>query len=166
MDEDFARRIQHAANTLSEATAMTTAAAKLPLSRPTSDTAKSSGFGVRFDPFNGRPAFHSGLDFTGGIGVPIYATAPGIVAFTGVRAGYGNTVEIDHGAGFKTRYAHMSGFAVQVGERVALGERIGAMGSTGRSTGPHLHYEVWVNGRAQNPDRFLKAGEYVQQAAS
>ena len=166
VDENFARRIQHAANNLSEASAMTNAAAKLPLAKPTNDTSRSSGFGVRFDPFNGRPAFHSGLDFTGGIGVPIYSTAPGIVSFTGVRSGYGNTIEIDHGAGFKTRYAHLSGISVRVGERVAVGERIGAMGSTGRSTGPHLHYEVWVNGRAQNPDRFLKAGEYVQQADS
>ena len=143
-----------------------TAAARLPLSRPTNDTPRSSGFGVRFDPFNGRPAFHSGLDFTGGIGVPIYSTAPGVVSFTGVRSGYGNTIEIDHGAGFKTRYAHLSGISVRTGERVAVGSRIGAMGSTGRSTGPHLHYEVWVNGRAQNPDRFLKAGDYVQQADS
>jgi murein DD-endopeptidase MepM/ murein hydrolase activator NlpD len=166
VDENFARRIQHAANNLSEARAMTTAAARLPLSRPTNDTPRSSGFGVRFDPFNGRPAFHSGLDFTGGIGVPIYSTAPGVVSFTGVRSGYGNTIEIDHGAGFKTRYAHLSGISVRVGERVAVGSRIGAMGSTGRSTGPHLHYEVWVNGRAQNPDRFLKAGDYVQQADS
>ena len=166
VDENFARRIQHAATNLSDASAMSNAAAKLPLAKPTADTARSSGFGVRFDPFNGRPAFHSGLDFTGGIGVPIYSTAPGIVSFTGVRSGYGNTIEIDHGAGFKTRYAHLSGISVQVGERVAVGERIGAMGSTGRSTGPHLHYEVWVNGRAQNPDRFLKAGDYVQQADS
>ncbi|OXE36813.1 MAG: peptidase M24 [Phenylobacterium zucineum] len=166
VDENFARRIQHAATNLSDAHAMTRVAAKLPLAKPTDDTLRSSGFGVRFDPFNGRPAFHSGLDFTGGIGLPIYSTAPGIVSFTGVRSGYGNTVEIDHGSGFKTRYAHLSGISVSVGERVAVGERIGAMGSTGRSTGPHLHYEVWVNGRAQNPDRFLKAGDYVQQATS
>lgn len=166
VDEGFARRIQRAASNLSKASAMTEAAAKLPLARPTYDTSRSSGFGVRFDPFNGRPAFHSGLDFTGGIGVPIYSTAPGIVAYTGVRSGYGNTIEIDHGSGFKTRYAHLSGISVRTGERVAVGERIGAMGSTGRSTGPHLHYEVWVNGRAQNPDRFLKAGDYVQQADS
>ena len=95
---------------------------------------------------------------------PIHATAPGIVSFTGVRSGYGNTVEIDHGQGFKTRYAHMAVISVKVGQQVALGQRLGGMGSSGRSTGTHLHYEVWINGRAQNPDRFVKAGAYVQQA--
>lgn len=163
VDESFATRIQHAATNLSEANALTDAAASLPLSRPTTQDARSSGFGVRFDPFTRHPAFHSGLDFTGGLGSPIYSTAPGVVSFTGVRSGYGNTIEIDHGNGFKTRFAHLSGIGVSVGQRVAVGQRIGALGSTGRSTGPHLHYEVWVNGRAQNPDRFLKAGEYVQQ---
>jgi murein DD-endopeptidase MepM/ murein hydrolase activator NlpD len=165
VDEDFAERIQHAATNLSEAGALADAAAKLPLARPTANTGKSSGFGVRFDPFTGRPAFHSGLDFTGGLGSPIYSTAPGIVSFTGQRSGYGNTIEIDHGAGFKTRYAHLSGIGVTVGQRVAVGQRIGALGNTGRSTGPHLHYEVWVNGRAQNPDRFVRAGDYVQQTS-
>ena len=164
VDEGFAIRIQHAATNLSEAGALADAATKLPLSAPTTQNTRSSGFGVRFDPFTRRPAFHSGLDFTGGMGSPIYSTAPGIISFTGVRSGYGNTVEIDHGNGFKTRFAHLSGIAVSPGQRVAVGQRIGALGSTGRSTGPHLHYEVWVNGRAQNPDRFLKAGEYVQQS--
>ena len=95
---------------------------------------------------------------------PIRATAPGAVSFAGVRNGYGNTVEIDHGGGFKTRYAHLQGFNVAVGQRVGIGQRIGAMGSTGRSTGVHLHYEVWVDGRPQNPARFMRAGDYVQQA--
>lgn len=166
VDEDFATRIQHAANSLSEARAMTKAAEALPLARPSGVTGQSSGFGVRFDPFTRRPAFHSGLDFTGAYRTPVGATAPGVVSFTGIRSGYGNTVEIDHGHGFKTRFAHLAGIAVRPGQRVALGQRIGAMGSTGRSTGVHLHYEVWVNGRAQNPSRFLKAGEYVQQASS
>jgi murein DD-endopeptidase MepM/ murein hydrolase activator NlpD len=144
---------------------MSQAAETLPLARPAGVGGQSSGFGVRFDPFTRRPAFHSGLDFTGGYRSAVGATAPGTVSFTGVRSGYGNTVEIDHGKGFKTRYAHLAGIAVRPGQRVALGQRIGAMGSTGRSTGVHLHYEVWVNGRAQNPSRFLKAGEYVQQAS-
>jgi murein DD-endopeptidase MepM/ murein hydrolase activator NlpD len=87
------------------------------------------------------------------------------VAFTGVRAGYGSTIEIDHGGGFKTRYAHLAGIAVAPGQKVGVGQRIGAMGSTGRSTGVHLHYEVWQNGRVQDPTRFLKAGDYVQQNA-
>lgn len=95
---------------------------------------------------------------------PVYATGPGVVAYTGVRNGYGQVVELDHGGGLKTRYAHLQTIAVRAGERVALGERLGGMGSTGRSTGTHLHYEVWLNGRPMNPDRFLKAGAYVKSA--
>jgi murein DD-endopeptidase MepM/ murein hydrolase activator NlpD len=163
VDEDFAERIQTTANTMSDMRAMAKAAERLPFSRPTQNTAQSSGFGVRFDPFTRRPAFHAGLDFTGGYMTPIASTAPGIVSFTGVRSGYGNTVEIDHGSGFKTRYAHLQGISVTPGQRVGVGQRIGAMGSTGRSTGVHLHYEVWVNGRAQSPSRFVRAGDYVQE---
>ena len=158
VDEDFAMRIHRASSTMSEMRSLSETARKLPLARPTA-TSKSSGFGMRFDPFTGRPAFHSGLDFGGGMMTPIHATAQGVVSFTGSRSGYGNTIEIDHGSGFKTRYAHLSTIAVSPGQRVAIGQRIGGMGSTGRSTGPHLHYEVWVNGRAQNPDRFVRAGD-------
>jgi len=165
VDEEFAGRIQHAANDMSDMRALSAAAQKLPFYRPTGNPALSSSYGVRFDPFTHRPAFHSGLDFPGAFYTPILATAPGVISFTGVRSGYGNVVEIDHGNGFKTRYAHLQAASVKVGQRVAIGQRVGAMGSTGRSTGPHLHYEVWVNGRAQNPNRFLKAGEYVQQAS-
>ncbi|WP_183770230.1 peptidoglycan DD-metalloendopeptidase family protein [Phenylobacterium haematophilum] len=163
VDEEFAERIQHAATNLSEAGALVDAAAKLPFARPTTATPQTSSYGVRFDPFTRRPAFHSGLDFAGPTNTPIYSTAPGVVSFTGVRSGYGNTIEIDHGRGFKTRYAHLQAIGVRPGDRVAVGTRIGGMGSTGRSTGPHLHYEVWVNGRAQNPSRFVKAGDYVLQ---
>jgi murein DD-endopeptidase MepM/ murein hydrolase activator NlpD len=163
VDEGFADRIQHAASDMSDAHALEAAARDLPLAQPTAGAEKSSGFGVRYDPFTGRPAYHSGLDFSGGRMAPIHATAPGVVSFTGVRSGYGNTVEVDHGHGFKTRYAHLAAISVHVGQQVAVGQRLGGMGSTGRSTGTHLHYEVWVNGRAQNPDRFLKAGAYVQQ---
>jgi murein DD-endopeptidase MepM/ murein hydrolase activator NlpD len=163
VDEDFASRIQRAATDMSDMRSLNVAAQKLPFYRPTNNPALSSSYGVRFDPFTHRPAFHSGLDFPGAFYTPIMATAPGVISFTGVRSGYGNTIEIDHGGGFKTRYAHLQAISVRVGQRVAIGQRVGAMGSTGRSTGPHLHYEVWANGRAQNPNRFLKAGEYVQQ---
>ncbi len=163
VEADFAQRVQHAAASLDDMKTLDDAVQKIPLAVPTLHTTRSSGFGVRFDPFTGRPAFHSGQDFAGAFSTPIYATAPGVVSFTGVRSGYGNTIEIDHGGGFKTRYAHLQGIAVNVGQRVAVGQRIGAMGSTGRSTGPHLHYEIWVDGKPQNPDRFLRAGEYVQQ---
>jgi murein DD-endopeptidase MepM/ murein hydrolase activator NlpD len=120
---------------------------------------------VRFDPFTGRPAFHSGLDFVSGFGSPILSTAPGVVSYAGLRSGYGKTVEVDHGRGFKTRYAHLSAISVTPGQRIAVGQRVGALGNTGRSTGPHLHYEIWLNGRAVNPHRFIRAGEHVQQAS-
>jgi murein DD-endopeptidase MepM/ murein hydrolase activator NlpD len=164
VDEGFAGRIQTAAQDLNAMRTLGTAAQDLPLQKPVSNPVKSSGFGVRFDPFTGHPAFHAGQDFSGAYMTPIFSTAPGVVSFTGVRTGYGNTVEIDHGQGFKTRYAHLEGISVTPGQRVGVGQRIGAMGSTGRSTGTHLHYEVWENGRVQDPTRFLKAGEYVQQA--
>jgi murein DD-endopeptidase MepM/ murein hydrolase activator NlpD len=163
VDAGFAERIQHVASDLSDVRGLASSAQALPLARPTTNTSESSGFGVREDPFTGHPAFHSGQDFAGAIMTPITATAPGVVSFTGQRSGYGNTVEIDHGRGFKTRYAHLAAISVSVGQHVSLGQRIGGMGSTGRSTGPHLHYEVWVNGRPQNPLRFVKAGDYVQQ---
>jgi len=163
VDEDFATRIQHAVADLSDMHQLNETAANLPLSHPAADTRETSGFGVRIDPFTERPAFHPGQDFAGAYGSPIYVTAPGVVSFTGVRTGYGNTIEVDHGRGFKTRYAHLSAISVHVGQHLAVGQRIGAMGSTGRSTGTHLHYEVWENGRPQNPLRFVKAGDYVQQ---
>ena len=164
VDEGFAERIQHAATDLSDSKSLSTFTDELPLARPTVGTRETSGFGVRADPFNGRPAFHAGQDFAGPLMTPVKTTGPGVISFTGVRTGYGNTIEIDHGGGIKTRYAHLAAIYVSVGEHVNLGQRIGAMGSTGRSTGPHLHYEVWVDGRPQNPKRFLEAGDYVQQA--
>ena len=97
---------------------------------------------------------------------PVMATAPGIVSFTGDRTGYGHVVEVDHGDGVKTRYAHLAARSVRVGQAVETGARLGGMGSTGRSTGVHLHYEVWVNGRVQDPARFLRAGQMVGVAAA
>jgi murein DD-endopeptidase MepM/ murein hydrolase activator NlpD len=161
---DFAERVQRAAADISEADALSQAAGKLPFARPTSGREESSSYGVRVDPFTGRPAFHTGLDFPGGRMTPIEATGPGVVAFTGPRSGYGQTVEVDHGGGLKTRYGHLAVISVHVGDRVAIGQRLGGMGSTGRSTGTHLHYEVWLNGRPMNPERYLKAGAYVRQA--
>lgn len=122
----------------------------------------SSGFGYRSDPFTGDGAFHAGLDFRGPIGAPIYAAAKGVVSFAGVKAGYGNCIEITHGNGLMTRYAHMSRFAARVGQQVDGGSVIGAIGSTGRSTGPHLHFEVRINDRPVNPRPFLEAAPHVQ----
>lgn len=160
----FAENIEAAATDVSTVRALTAATKALPLSRPTDRDEKSSGFGMRIDPFTGHPAFHPGLDFPAPMMTPVYATAPGIVSFTGVRNGYGSTIEIDHGGGFTTRFAHLAAIGVHVGQRIANHQRVGGIGSTGRSTGPHLHYEVWRDGRPQDPERFLKAGEYVQQA--
>lgn len=161
VDVPFAARIQHAALGLGADAALSSVLADLPLGFPVADPVKSSGFGVRSDPFTGAAAFHAGQDFSGRLMAAVSATGPGVVSFVGQRTGYGNTVEIDHGRGFKTRYAHLAAAVVHPGQKVALGQHIGAMGSTGRSTGVHLHYEVWVAGRVQDPNRYLRAGEYV-----
>lgn len=123
----------------------------------------SSNFGYRADPFTGEGAFHAGLDFRGPIGAPIYAAAKGTVSFAGVRSGYGNCVEVDHGNGLMTRYAHMSAIKAQVGQAVPAGTVIGLIGNTGRSTGPHLHFEVRLHDRAVNPRPFLEAASHVLQ---
>ena len=133
----------------------------LPSNLPADRMELSSGFGYRQDPFNGRGAMHAGLDFKGAHGSPIRAAAAGRIAFVGRKGGYGNAVEIDHGHGIMTRYAHLSGFDVRIGQTVTPGQHIARMGSTGRSTGTHLHFEVRVGGTAVNPRRFLEANPDV-----
>src|SRR3954468_15289474 len=118
----------------------------------------TSGFGVRSDPFLGRPAMHTGLDFRAATGDPVRATANGKVISSGWAGGYGRMVEIDHGNGLSTRYGHLSEIHVRVGDVVKIGQVIGAVGSTGRSTGPHLHYETRIDGDAVDPQKFLRAG--------
>lgn len=121
-----------------------------------------SAFGVRSDPFNHHAAMHPGIDLSGAYGTPIYATADGTVLRAGWNSGgYGNMVEIDHGRGITTRYGHMSAVLVSEGDHVTRGQQIGRMGSTGRSTGNHLHYEVRIDGRAVNPIPFMKSTDYV-----
>ncbi len=137
----------------------------IPQVLPASRALISSGFGYRRDPFNGHAAMHSGLDFKGPIGAPIYAAADGRVSFVGRKSGYGNVVEISHGNGLMTRYAHMSRFNAKVGQAVEAGTVIGAIGNTGRSTGPHLHFEVRVNDRAVNPRPFLEKAPNVLKEA-
>jgi len=137
--------------------------AGIPQVLPASMDYITSGFGYRSDPFTGGGALHAGIDFKGPVGAPIYAAATGTVSFAGRKQGYGNCVEIDHGNGLMTRYAHMSRFGVTVGQPIEAGNTIGAIGSTGRSTGPHLHFEVRVNGRAVNPRPFLEKGRNVRQ---
>jgi murein DD-endopeptidase MepM/ murein hydrolase activator NlpD len=118
----------------------------------------SSGFGVRMDPFVRAPAMHSGLDFRASPGEPVRATAAGTVVTTGWNGGYGRMIEIDHGNGFSTRYAHLSAILVKEDQVIRPGQIIGRVGSTGRSTGPHLHYETRIDGEAVDPHRFLRAG--------
>ena len=139
--------------------------AGIPQYRPANVEMLTSSFGYRRDPFTGAAAMHSGLDFRGPVGAPIYSAAKGRVIFVGRKAGYGNLVEIGHGNGLVTRYAHMSRFASRVGQSVEAGDVIGAIGSTGRSTGPHLHFEVRVNDRAVNPRPFLEAAPHVLKEA-
>jgi murein DD-endopeptidase MepM/ murein hydrolase activator NlpD len=118
----------------------------------------TSGFGVRTDPFLGRPAMHTGLDFRASMGDPVRATANGKVVSAGWSGGYGRMVEIDHGNGLSTRYGHLSEIGVKVGDIIKIGQVIGEVGSTGRSTGPHLHYETRIDGEAVDPQKFLRAG--------
>ncbi len=133
--------------------------ALVPYRKPvTGEVEFTSGFGVRSDPFLGRPAMHTGLDFRAATGDPVRATANGKVVSSGWAGGYGRMVEIDHGNGLSTRYGHLSEIGVKVGDQIRIGQVIGAVGSTGRSTGPHLHYETRIDGEAVDPQKFLRAG--------
>jgi len=126
------------------------------------DVEFTSGFGTRSDPFHAGAAFHPGIDLAAAYGTPIYATADGTVIHAGWNSGgYGNLVEIDHGRGITTRYGHMSAILVREGDHITRGEQVGRMGSTGRSTGNHLHYEVRIDGRPVNPIPFMKSTDYV-----
>jgi murein DD-endopeptidase MepM/ murein hydrolase activator NlpD len=117
----------------------------------------SSYFGGRPDPFSGHNARHTGIDIATALGTPVHAVAEGMVTYAGVRSGYGNVVEIDHGNGYMTRYAHNSKLLVHPGQRVHVGEVISDAGSTGRSTGPHVHFEVWYKGRVVNPLAYVRS---------
>ena len=131
----------------------------VPVRKPVNgDIDLSSGFGIRIDPFIRAPAMHTGLDFRGDMGEPIRVTANGTVTTAGWSGGYGKMVEVDHGNGFATRYGHLSEIDVHVGQTVKIGQTVGKLGSTGRSTGPHLHYETRTTGEAVDPQKFLRAG--------
>jgi murein DD-endopeptidase MepM/ murein hydrolase activator NlpD len=134
----------------------------VPSDKPVKTAAFTSGYGVRSDPFKGGSAMHAGIDLSGPTGTPIYATADGVVITAGYNnGGYGNLVKIEHGRGIETRYGHLASMSVSNGQRVTRGQVIGRMGSTGRSTGSHLHYEVRIDGRAVNPIPFMKSTDYV-----
>jgi murein DD-endopeptidase MepM/ murein hydrolase activator NlpD len=142
-----------------QAERLTSTVGAVPLRKPVEgEIDTSSSFGVRIDPFLGKPAMHTGLDFRGDTGEAIRVTAAGTVISAGWSGGYGRLVEVDHGNGLSTRYGHLSEIDVKVGQTVKAGQTVGRMGSTGRSTGPHLHYETRIDGEAVDPHRFLHAG--------
>ena len=145
---------------MDEATPLTPrSAVYVPVGRPVDDLALTSNFGVRSDPFSGHARMHKGIDIPGPVGTPVYATADGIVNRSERMSGYGNLVEITHGNDTQTRYGHLSRLLVQPNERVRRGQLIGLMGSTGRSTGSHLHYEIRIAGEAINPLPFVTGSE-------
>jgi murein DD-endopeptidase MepM/ murein hydrolase activator NlpD len=162
-DPKFADAYLRAGAVLDELNNLSSEMAHIPLTTPVTGAAfdRSSGFGARVDPFTGRYAFHPGVDFAGPWGAAVTATAPGKVVFAGNRGGYGNMVEIDHGFGIHTRYGHLSKITVAMGALVGKGSLVGRVGSTGRSTGPHVHYEVWYDDKVRNPNSFIEAGRHV-----
>lgn len=133
---------------------------------PAAQARFTSAFGTRSDPFKATRAMHAGIDLAGPVGTSIYATADGYVGRAGVVGGYGNLIELEHGKSIQTRYGHLSSILVRPGQRVKRGDLIGRMGSTGRSTGSHLHYEVRVDGAAVNPIPFMQSADYVLMAQS
>jgi murein DD-endopeptidase MepM/ murein hydrolase activator NlpD len=134
----------------------------VPSDKPVKSAAFESAYGLRSDPFEGRTKMHAGIDLAAPVGTPIYATADGVVTEAGYNSGgYGNLIKINHGREIETRYAHLSSIGVSPGQRVTRGQMIGRMGSTGRSTGSHLHYEVRIDGRAVNPIPFMKSNDYL-----
>ena len=159
----YYRTAARVSETMAELAALERAAAALPIGLPVANRHRiSSTFGRRWDPIKrNRRANHRGLDFAAPRNTPLLATAPGRVSFAGTRGAFGRTVEIDHGNGFKTRFAHMNKLKVRAGQRVELGDTVGLMGTTGRSTGVHLHYEILYRGRQVNPQQFIEAGRYV-----
>ena len=162
-DDAFGNAYLRASAVLDQLDGLSREVSHIPLSAPVDAVSfdRSSGFGSRIDPFTGQYAFHPGIDFAGPWGARVAATAPGTVVFAGYRGGYGNMVEVDHGFGLHTRYGHLSAIGVKLGTVVAKGATLGRVGSTGRSTGPHVHYEVWFDDKVRNPSNFIEAGRHV-----
>jgi murein DD-endopeptidase MepM/ murein hydrolase activator NlpD len=163
----FERAVARVKIARTQAEHLTRTLLRVPLRKPVNgEIDLSSTFGVRVDPFLHVAAMHTGLDFRGDTGDPIHATAAGTVVGAGWSGGYGRMVEIDHGNGLSTRYGHLSQIDVKVGDEIRIGQVIGRMGSTGRSTGPHLHYETRIDGDAVDPQKFLHAGARLAGASS
>ena len=166
-DAGFDRAVAELRAKIAAATQLESALGRLPLAAPLLGRMEvTSPFGARTDPFLGRPALHTGVDLREGFGTDIRATAAGRVVFAGTAGGYGTMVEVDHGNGITTRYAHMGGVAVTEGQAVARGSILGVVGATGRATGPHLHYEVRVDGEPVDPTRFLAGAPRLASLAS
>lgn len=161
----FERQVFRVQSVMREKERLNQIVGQIPLGRPhAGELELSSGFGARLDPFLRSWAMHSGIDFRGATGEPVFASGGGRVSHAGTMGGYGLMVEIDHGNGLSTRYAHLSRIETREGETVRAGHRIGRVGSTGRSTGPHLHYETRINGDAIDPMRFVRAGLRLAEA--
>jgi len=157
----FETRVRELDEALARLESAKLAANTMPIHNPARGFSISSPFGVRSDPLLGRPAMHAGMDFRAPAGSVIRAAGAGTVVKAGWNGGYGRMVEIDHGDGLTTRYAHMSQISVKVGDRLSRGDIVGKVGTSGRSTGPHLHYEVRRNNTAIDPMRFIKAGRKI-----
>ena len=161
----FERQLHRIKSARAMVARLTHAISSIPLRKPVDcDIDPASGFGVRMDPFTSSPAMHTGLDLHGETGDPVRATADGKVTSAGWSGGYGRVIDIDHGNGMSTRYGHLSAIDVRVGQSIRTGQIIGRIGSTGRSTGPHLHYETRVRGGAVDPQKFLRAGQKLDGA--
>lgn len=165
VDSEFAfeARVRELDEALAKLETVKAIAREMPIHNPAPGQPVSSSFGVRRDPIIRRPAMHAGIDFRAATGTDIRSAGAGVVTKAGWNGGYGRMVEIEHGHGLSTRYAHMSRIRVREGERVSTGDVVGEVGSSGRSTGPHLHYEVRRNGTAVDPLRFIKAGRTVRE---
>lgn len=164
-DSAFHETAMAAAVTFEEYSELATALRAMPVVEPVLGEKHwmSSSFGARRDPFTKQTAFHSGIDFSGPRGTDVLVTAPGKVIFAGPNGAYGNSVEVDHGYGLRTRYGHLDKIVATVGSELNEGAIVGTLGATGRTTGPHLHYEVWFNDTLRNPSKFLRAGRYVHE---
>ncbi len=159
----LSRQEQNIISQLDELSLLKEIVENLPVRRPIRDGQEVSGFGRRIDPFTSRLAFHAGVDLAGAENANIHATSSGVVKFAGRQGAYGNMIDIDHGYGISTRYAHLSRILVDEGVKIKKGQIIGIQGSTGRSTGAHLHYEVRYKDRPLDPRNFFAAGRYVPQ---
>ena len=161
INSDLHRQLYRISSNLERLNNLSTAVTKIPLSLPIHDYRVTSGFGPRLDPFKKRAAFHAGVDFGTATGTPVYATLAGTVTRSGYKGPYGLVVEIDHGNGFRSRYGHLARSRVRRGQAVEFQQHIADAGNSGRSTGPHLHYEVWYQGKVRDPLAFLDAGKQI-----